>query len=85
MGVCNRVKICVQYADKEDKMINFEEMILSFDKNTDYTINEVKEIVGLSYGGVMGAIKRGVLPSRKVFSRHYINGGDIIKYLTNKK
>ena len=63
-------------------MISLAEIISSFEKEKDYTIQEVADAVGISYSGVLGAVKRGVLPARRVFSRHYINGSDVIKYLT---
>jgi hypothetical protein len=66
-------------------MISFEKIVLTFDPAKDYTLQEIVEIVGISYSGVLGALKRGCFPSRKLFSRYYVNGKDIRNYLTKGK
>lgn len=64
-------------------MKNFDEAIQTINPREDYSVKQTADFLGMSYSAILGHIKRGNVPSRKVLGRHFIKGADILKCLTN--
>ena len=64
---------------------NFDDIINKIDASADYTVRQVAELVGISYGGVLGHLRREKITSRRVFGRIYIKGKELKDYLCGER
>lgn len=65
-------------------MINFDDLITKIDKDGDYKIDELIQIIPVSRACLMNAINREHVKARKLWGKWYIKGGEIQKYFESR-
>jgi predicted DNA-binding protein YlxM (UPF0122 family) len=66
-------------------MLNIKGITEKINNESDYTINEVADLTGVSYSCILGHIKRENLKGRFIFGKMHVNGKDLVDYLLGKK
>jgi predicted DNA-binding protein YlxM (UPF0122 family) len=65
--------------------MNIDEVVGKIEPDKDYKLKEIAGMFDITNSALMGAVARGKLKGRKIFSKWYIKGRDIRAYLLDEK
>ena len=61
--------------------MNFDEIVKKINPDTDYTTQQIVDLLPISKSTLQSNINRKAFKSKKIFGKHYVKGKDLIDYL----